>query len=204
MAKMQQQRGDTCRFQGRISKVASKVVGSALVVVSLFSVADNAYAQLARAPVPPAYVQLDLGGVFESGDQEADTGWLVGLRGGLNITTQTTIEAEIFRDEMAFDAGFDLKHTGAAVNWVRYNRTPLWNPYVLLGIGALRFELPGDSDTEYMAHVGVGGQWDLTESGMLLRAELRYRYSPSQSGLAGIVQDISPVFTVGLVIPLGR
>ena len=104
---------------------------------------------------------------------------------------------------MSFDAGFDLEHTGFAVNLVRYNRVPLWNPYVLLGIGGLRFELPGDSDTEYMAHVGVGGQWDLTEGGVLLRAELRYRYSPLKSVRDGVLEDASPVFTVGLVMPLG-
>ncbi len=193
------------RSIGRRSTGAVEVfLGPALLALSMLATASNANAQLSRAPVPPAYVQLDVGGVFESGDQEADTGWLLGLRGGLNLTTQTTIEAEVFRDEMDFDAGFDLKHTGLAVNWVRYNRTPLWNPYVLLGIGALRFELPGESNTEYMAHLGVGGQWDLTESGVLLRAELRYRYSPANARMAGIVEDTAPVFTVGLVVPLGR
>ncbi|MEM1091585.1 MAG: outer membrane beta-barrel protein [Pseudomonadota bacterium] len=173
------------------------------LTVSLALMPSLAQAQYARAPVPPAYLQVDLGGVLESGDQEAETGFLVGLRGGFNFTTTTSIEAELFRDEMSFDAGFDLEHTGFAVNLVRYNRVPLWNPYVLLGIGGLRFELPGDSDTEYMAHVGVGGQWDLTESGVLLRAELRYRYSPLRSSLEGVLEDASPVFTVGLVMPLG-
>ncbi|MEM7708895.1 MAG: outer membrane beta-barrel protein [Pseudomonadota bacterium] len=173
------------------------------LTVSLTLVPSLTKAQYARAPVPPAYLQVDLGGVLESGDQEAETGFLVGLRGGFNFTTTTSIEAELFRDEMTFDAGFDLEHTGFAVNLVRYNRVPLWNPYVLLGIGGLRFELPGDSDTEYMAHVGVGGQWDLTESGVLLRAELRYRYSPLRSSLEGVLEDASPVFTVGLVMPLG-
>ncbi len=162
-----------------------------------------AMAQLQRAPVPPGFVQLDFGGVFESGDQAADTGLLLGLRGGINITTSTSVEAEIFRDEMTFDAGFDLEHSGFAVNLVRYNRTPLWNPYVLLGVGALRFELPGDSDTEYMAHVGVGGQWDLTPRGVLLRAEIRYRYSPLRSSFQGALEDAVPVFTIGLVVPLG-
>ncbi|MEM9533997.1 MAG: outer membrane beta-barrel protein [Pseudomonadota bacterium] len=161
-------------------------------------------AQLQRAPIPPAWFEVNGGAVFESGDQDADTGWLAGVRAGINFTSVWAVEAEVFRDEQSFASGIDLEHTGGAVNLVKYNRTPLWNPYFLIGVGALRYELPDDSDADYMAHVAVGGQWDLTEGGVQLRAELRYRYSPVDSALApGILEDTAPVFRLGIMIPLG-
>ena len=107
------------------------------------------------------------------------------------------------RDQMAFDAGFDLEQTSFALNLVQYNRVPLWNPYFLLGLGARRFEAPADSDTRPLLQVGVGGQWDLSRSGVRLRVEGRYRYAPLDSESPGVVERGEPLLLIGLVVPLG-
>ena len=89
-----------------------------------------------------------------------------------------------------------------AVSW--HGEFPLWNPYFLVGLGALRFEAPGDSGTEILVHAAVGGMWDLNNNGLMLRAEARYRYSPADSPIPGLLEEGEAVLTIGLTIPFGR
>ena len=152
----------------------------------------------------PGYVGIKGGAVFVGGDREADNGQLYGLELGANLTTKWSLEAELFADSVSFDAGFDLDHTGFAVNLIQFNRVPLWNPYFLIGLGALRFEAPQDSGTEILVQAAVGGMWDLNNNGLMLRAEARYRYSPADSPVPGLLEEGEAVFTIGLTIPFGR
>lgn len=174
-----------------------------LVLYTLLFSGPAAFGQESRAPLSEWFAEIGVGAVFESSDQAADTGRLAQLRLGANLSRKWSFEAELVKDRMDFDAGFELDQTSVAFNLVQYNRVPLWNPYFLVGLGARRFELPDDSDTRPLVQVGVGGQWDLSANGTRLRIEARYRYAPLDSDTLPAIERGEPLLLLGLVIPLG-
>lgn len=116
-------------------------------------------------------------------------------------------EIEIGQDQLDFGIDYGLSHDFVAVNYRQVNREPLWDPYILFGAGIARFEAPGPirSGEDPFVQVGIGGQWDLLESGRLkLRADLRMRYDFNDSGQPGQDGFGDAIFTVGLSLPFGR
>ncbi len=155
---------------------------------------------VAQERLAPWYLGVKGGLVLTGGERAADDGRLYGFELGANLTQRWSVEAEWFADTIEFDAGFDLDRQGLAFNLIQVNRVPLWNPYFLVGLGALRYEAPGESDTGLLAQIGVGGMWSLGSRAML-RAEARYRYSRSDSATPGLLDETEPVLSVGLLIP---
>ncbi len=174
----------------------------AILLATLLLVAFSVTAQDRR--LSPWYLGIKGGTVLAGGDRAADDGRLVGLELGANLNETWALEAELFADTIEFDAGFDLDHSGFAVNLIQVNRVPLWNPYFLLGLGALRFEAPEETDTDIMGQIAVGGMWNLNNNGVMLRIEARYRYSTADSTTPGLLEDGEPVITIGLTIPFGE
>jgi hypothetical protein len=87
---------------------------------------------------------------------------------------KAAIELEVTADQLDFGIDYGLKHRSFAVNYLSINREPLWDPYFLVGAGAIQFDSPEaiDKGTDAMLQAAVGGTWQLLESGKLLfRAE---------------------------------
>ncbi len=116
------------------------------------------------------------------------------------------VEFELGQDRLDFGVDYGLTHDFAAVNYMQVNREPLWDPYILIGAGISRFEAPAAIRTgeDPFLQVGLGGQWDLLESGKLkLRADLRFRYDFNDTGQPGQDGFGDAIFTVGLSLPFG-
>ena len=161
----------------------------------------------------------------------ADDQWSVGARYGMVVTDQNynndghayfatvgrtfgdryAFELELTQDESDFGIDYGLKHRAIGINHLTINREPLWDPYFLLGIGWIDYELPESAPVEqrrgnnFMFNVGIGGQWELVlPERAFLRADLRLRYDmndtdqPGQNGLG------DGLFSLGLTVPLGR
>lgn len=158
----------------------------------------------AQDRLKPWYLGIKAGVVLTDAERGAEDGLGYGLELGAQLTERWALEAEWFADTVEFDAGFDLEQEGFAFNLIQVNRVPLWNPYFLIGLGALRYRAPGESDTTLLAQVGVGGMWSLGGNGVMLRAEARYRYSPADSPTPGLLDETEPVLTIGLIIPVGN
>ncbi len=114
------------------------------------------------------------------------------------------IEFEISADQLDFGIDYGLKHTSFAINYLEINREPLWDPYLLIGVGVITFDSPAEISrgTNAMIQAAVGGSWELVESGKLLfRADVRVRYdfgSTEQPGEDGFGDAI---VTFGLSMP---
>jgi hypothetical protein len=119
---------------------------------------------------------------------------------------KAAIELEVTADQLDFGIDYGLKHRSFALNYLSINREPLWDPYFLVGAGAIQFDSPEaiDKGTDAMVQAAVGGTWQLLESGKLLfRADLRVRYDLNDSRQPGQDGFGDAIVTFGLSIPLG-
>lgn len=121
---------------------------------------------------------------------------------------ERAIEFELGADQLGFGIDFGLQHQNLAVNYLVINREPLWDPYVLFGVGVIRFEAPRYSPdrrgTDAMAQFAVGGNWELAAPNkLLLRAEARIRYDFNNTDQPGQDGFGDAIVTVGLSVPFG-
>lgn len=78
-----------------------------------------------------------------------------------------------------------------------------FSPYGLVGLSAVRNSVPGESNTNFAAEVGLGVMYQLNIFGAALRSDIRYRYdddTETQPG-AGNFNDL--IFNLGFSIPIG-
>ncbi len=116
------------------------------------------------------------------------------------------IEFEIAQDRLDFGINYGLKHRSAQINLLMVNREPLWDPYFLIGIGAIEFDSPvGERrGTDPMVAFGIGGTWELViPQRVLLRADLRVRYDLNDTEQPGEDSRGDGVLSIGFVIPFG-
>lgn len=147
--------------------------------------------------------------------------WELGLRAGGAITDDSfsldgnvqsltllrtlgpkrAVELEFGADQLDFGIDYGLKHHSFAVNYLEINREPLWDPYLLVGVGVIQFDSPEQirSGSNAMVQAAVGGSWELAESGKLLfRADVRMRYDFNDSGQPGQDGFGDAIVTFGL------
>ena len=155
--------------------------------------------------------------------------WFGGVRGGIVVTDQEydndgtafiahvgrtwgpmyAVEFEVGADELDFGIDYGLEHRWIGVNHLTINREPLWDPYFLIGIGAIEYEAPpGNAEregTDFVANLAIGGQWELwVPERAFLRAEIRLRYDHNDTDQPGQNGFGDGIVTVGLVIPFRR
>jgi hypothetical protein len=179
-------------------------------------------------PVWPsaALAALLLGWAAPASAQGFEDRWSVGARAGVVVTDQAfrrdgdsvivsigrtlgpvyAVELEGFRERLDFGIDYGLRNEGLAFNVLTINRAPLWDPYFLVGIGALRFEAPPGQPTRRgtvpIAHAAIGGQWELVlPERVLLRAEIRMRVSGDRTGQPGQEGYGDGTVSVGLTVP---
>jgi len=111
------------------------------------------------------------------------------------------LELEFGADQLDFSIDYGLKHKTVALNYVEVNREPLWDPYVLVGVGLSEFDAKSGitEGRDAMMQVGTGGSWQLSGNGkFLLRGDLRFRYDLNDTGQPGQDGWGDAIFTVGL------
>jgi len=122
------------------------------------------------------------------------------------LDAEQDVELELGYDELDFGIDFNLRHRFVGVNYLRVNRVPLWDPYVLIGLGAIRYDAPSGvrSGNSVYANLGVGGRWELKPERVFLRAEARIRYDLLNSDQPGQDGFGDGVLTLGIELPLGK
>jgi len=113
------------------------------------------------------------------------------------------IELELGADQLDFRIDYGLSHRTLSLNYLEINREPLWDPYVLIGIGLSEFEAPSGvtRGRDALMQVATGGSWELNESGSLkLRGDLRFRYDLNDTNQPGQDGWGDAIFTVGLSV----
>lgn len=118
-----------------------------------------------------------------------------------SLGDKRAIEFELGADQLDFSIDYGLRHTTFAVNYLEVNREPLWDPYVLIGVGVSEFDAPTGitAGRDAMMQLGTGGSWELTDNGkLLLRGDLRFRYDLNDTGQPGQDGWGDAIFTVGL------
>ena len=171
-----------------------------IMILALLTGAPLAAAQ----ELPPAPWYLGgAAGIARVDDQfgaSDDGGFVRGII-GRQLDHRLTLELEGGFGSVDFDNGADVDQTHIGLNLLIVNREPSWNPYFLAGFGAFDQEADAFSDTGAMAQLGIGGMWDLNGYGLMLRADLRYRYSDLD---VEVIDKGQPMLSIGLDFPFGR
>lgn len=177
-----------------------------LVLALLMQCALPVAAQQAEAaPAGNWYAGLRQGIVLSNRELRRD-GDLTSLQFGRRLGEAYEVELELAQDQLDFGIDYGLKHRSAQVNLLLVNREPLWDPYFLIGIGAIEFDSPvGEREgTDPLLAVGIGGTWELlVPHRLFLRADLRLRYDLNDTEQPGEDSTGDGILSIGLVVPFG-
>ena len=145
------------------------------------------------------YVQPD-------SDRHAKEGYGLYLGLGKIIDENWNIEFKGTYDELSRAKKFGggkWHQSGLGLDALYFISRNDFSPYGVVGLGALRNSVPGDSDTNFAAEAGLGIIYKLNTFGAALRSDVRYRYdddTKTQPG-AGNFNDL--IFNFGFSIPFG-
>ena len=145
-------------------------------------------------------------GIVASNRELRGDGDLASVQFGRRLGDAYEVEIEIAADRLDFGIDYGLKHRSAQFNLLMVNREPLWDPYFLIGVGAIEYDSPvGDRrGTDPLVAFGIGGTWELViPQRVLLRADLRVRYDLNDTEQPGEDSKGDGIFSLGLVIPFG-
>lgn len=145
-----------------------------------------------------------LGYLYADSDRRADDDFAYGLNLGKPMSPRWNLELGLSRDTLDLETGNgEYKQTGLEVDGLYFfDRNPRFAPYAVIGAGALRTRIRGESDTGVMASAGLGFMAQVNPA-VGVRVDLRYRWDDN----AGDAFDESSfgdwLVRVGLSIPLG-
>ena len=145
-------------------------------------------------------------GIVASNRELRRDGDITSLQFGRRVGEGFEVELELAQDRLDFGIDYGLRHRSAQINLLLVNREPLWNPYFLIGVGAIEFESPvGERrGTDPLVAFGIGGTWELViPQRVLLRADLRIRYDLNDTQQPGEDSRGDGVFSIGFVVPFG-
>lgn len=139
-----------------------------------------------------------LGWNFADGDRMTEDGWWGDLAIGRTIGPSWLFEFEVTGDQLDFEnSPGSLDHLGLAINFIKVNRAASWNPYFLVGGGALQGDNGVTDDWEPMVQIGVGGMWPFSAGGAAFRADLRYRYEIAEDNFGDAILGFGFTFPFG-------
>lgn len=177
----------------------------ALLVCVLCLPAATHARELGDGPVASWYVGVRQGIVASNRELRHD-GDITSLQFGRRFGEGYELEVELAQDRLDFGIDYGLKHRSAQVNLLLVNREPLWDPYFLIGVGAIEYDSPvGDRrGTDGLVAFGIGGTWDLLASRRLqLRADLRIRFDLNDTDQPGEDSRGDGILSIGLLVPFG-
>jgi OOP family OmpA-OmpF porin len=159
----------------------------------------------AQAMDDSLYLAPSLNYSFTDSGRRADDGWGGGLALGKPITEHLNMELSLTGRSLDYKTGsgnYDLWGLGVDALYL-FNRDADFTPYGVLGVGALRTDIPGNDDTGLMANAGLGIMKRLTDN-MALRADARYRWDDNAVNALNQSNFGDWVISVGLNISLGQ
>ncbi len=174
----------------------------AIIAASLGGISTSPCQAQNNTPNAPWYLGVNAGISVQESQPETDEGTVVSLVLGRNRHATSSWEVELWRDEHSLTEDQDLKQLGIGFNWLQINREPLWDPYFLMSVGALRTDLNALSSTDVALSVAIGGSWGLGDSGLQMIADLRYRYTLYDDALDDLIDRGEPQLMLGLRLPL--
>jgi OOP family OmpA-OmpF porin len=98
------------------------------------------------------------------------------------------------------------KQYGASLDGlVFFNRSPVFSPYAVLGVGALQSDLSGvKKDTAPVVEAGLGFMHDIDDDGAKLRLEARHRWDFADINIPGGNTTYNDwILMAGVTIPIG-
>jgi OOP family OmpA-OmpF porin len=133
-----------------------------------------------------------------------DTGLLLGLSKSINESWD--MELSFVSDKLAFNSGFDdFEQRGLMLDGLYFfDRQNSLQGYAVMGAGLMETTVGGVSNTNPMFNAGVGVMRKITDYGIALRADIRYRVEldnntvPYESAFGDLMLN------VGLRIPFGK
>jgi len=84
-----------------------------------------------------------------------------------------------------------------------FNRNPAFSPYAVVGVGGLKTKIPGAANRNLMANIGLGAMRQLSDGGIKLRGDVRYRYDDDDKSVSTEDRFNDWIVNVGLLIPFG-
>lgn len=177
----------------------------AFAAAALLCAGSSVFADDSEQIVQRWYLAPTLGYVIADGDRAADDGFNLQFGVGRTINKHWNLELSALHTMLdRTSAGGEYDQGGIELDGLYFlSRERRWNPYGLVGIGAMRTEIPGRSSTNLLTSVGAGVMRTISADGAALRADARYRYDADDSSRAGADGFGDWVLNVGFIIPFG-
>lgn len=151
------------------------------------------------------YITPALNYVIADSDRNADDGLGLMLGVGKKLNEKWNIEASIISDKLDFsNSSGSYDQLGLVFDGLYFfNRNADFTPYMVVGAGALQTDSGVADKTNLMVNVGLGLEKKITNSGMGLRGDIRYRLDNDSSSVSS--QDRFGDLIVGLTlkVPFG-
>lgn len=151
------------------------------------------------------YLAPSVNYTFADSDRQADDDWGLGLALGKPVSRHWNLELALSGASLNMDSGggeYDLIGLGVDAVYL-VNRDADFTPYGVVGVGALRTDIPGSDDVGVAASAGVGVLKRLTEN-VALRADARYRWDDNAADAFNEDNFGDWIVGVGLTIALGK
>ena len=171
-----------------------------LAIVSSCFISAHASAVDERWYISPALSYL-----APDSDRQSDDGLGFKLGLGKAISNSWDLEASLATDR------FDIKNSSDNFSQnslgldalFYFSRNSHFAPYIVMGAGAISTKVTNEH-TNAMMNVGLGFKSDLTNSGIALRTDLRYREDLDDKTVTNQSSFGDWVFNLGLIFPLGE
>lgn len=179
-------------------KIASTTGAIALATLLLSGPINTAVAN-----ENPWYISPMLSFVKADGDRDADNDLGLHLGVGKQLNDAWNIEISGVGDTLDAETGSgEYKQRGLIADGLYFfDRGEDLSVFGLVGLGALRTQLPGDKETNVAANIGVGVMKPLGDH-FSLRSDLRYRLDDDDR-IAGEDRFGDWLLNIGLYVPFG-
>lgn len=159
---------------------------------------------LAASGAENGYFVPSLSYIKADSDRAADNDFGVMLGLGKQLSEKWNLELSLAADNLDLEAGGDsYKQRGVQLDGLYFfDRSMSFSPYAVVGAGLLRTKIANDGDNNAMVNAGVGVMHSLTDSGINLRGDVRYRLDDDDR-MAGVNRFGDWMVNVGLVVPFG-
>jgi OmpA-OmpF porin, OOP family len=138
-------------------------------------------------------------------DRQADDDFGLMLGFGKQLSDKWNVEASAAIDNLSAESGSgEYKQRGLIVDGLYFfDRTAGMQTYGVIGAGFMKTDTGVSDSSNPLVNVGVGLMKDMTEKGMKIRADIRYRLDMDDESVATEDKFSDMMLNVGLVIPFG-
>jgi len=167
---------------------------TALIVSPLAASAENNW-----------YIAPGVNYIISDGARNADDdlGFRLGI--GKQLNKKWDIEASLVMDKLDFsNGGNNYDQKGLIVDGLYFlNRNANFKPYLIMGAGLLQTEVGSTSNTNLALNVGFGMEKRVTNSGIALRGDIRYRLDNDDNSVAGESRFGDWIVGLSVKVPFG-